>query len=1027
METKTRMLSVESTVFFKSDGKVLRQLVRVNLENNAEERDGLIVVRYGLLEERFPLGKVPLGPSNFDIYLKDIEQPIKVTFAFWSGEERLDDKTIDWQPQKKWDVHLVHYSHHDLGYTDIPSNTIREHIGFLDDVLKFCEETENWPEASRFRWLVEQGYSLVEYAENRPEETVERLMHFVRNGQVEVTALFGNQTMEMSSHEELVRLLYPTFEFKRKYGIEILTAAHNDIPGFSWGLASVLAAAGVKYFSPGVPSWYYGSDENRVHPLWDEDRVLSMKNPGGFWWEGPDGAKVLLWYNLHGKEWYPTSYHHALRELPERLAGLDADAYPYNQVLYTIRGGHRDNAPATNRTAYLAREWNENWAYPRLVSSTYKMFLTKLEEKFGGQLKILRGDVPGTDYSTAATCTPKETSVNRGAHEYLMAGEKLATLASLLSDYSYPRDTLNQAYRNVFYYDEHCWGMHQSGGPAMDGDWSEKSTFAYRAAALAHDVLQKSSNRIVDEIDYPEDGYYLTVFNPLSWERTDIVRAAARPWIGCGNPMHWIASSQADEGAVMVSASAIGRSVINPPQSLLEQPFELVDMATGAKVAYQLSCLVDPQAAQPFAAERFGIGKFDPAELTEIVFLAEGLPAIGYKTYRLVPCARWPKFAKTGNATRLQIENSFYQMQIDRRSGTLTSLYDKQLGRELVDTSADHPFAQMVVRSSESGQEQLVAIQDVAISENGPVFTTLKRKGVVLGCPQWTQEITLYHGLKRVDVNTRVLRDSTPMLEVYFAFPFQVDKPNFRFEATNAVIEPLRDQLPGTNTDYYAVQHWADVFEQDPETPSKDWGVVWSPVDTHMTEFGGLWPGYVSGAHHGVAPPGYGHPFLKTGEMIKGHIYALAMYNNFRTNFINVHPGESLLRYSFSSHNGDWQSASPWRFGWNALQPPVPVWMKGPKQGRLKQNASFLQLDAPNIILVTLKKAEDENGYICRFVEVQGKQTNLKLTAPAFSILHAFETTPIEENQRMLPCTEHEVFAIIKPFAIKTIRVILKE
>jgi hypothetical protein len=1026
METKARILSIESTVFFKSAGKDLRQLVRVNLENNGMERDGSIVVRAGALEESFPLGMVPPGLSRHDLYLKDIEQPVKVSFSGWLGEERLDEKIVDWQPQKKWEVHLVHYSHHDLGYTDIPSNTITEHIGFLDDVLKFCEQTENWPDANKFRWLIEQGYSLVEFSEHRPQEAVERLMHFVKNGQVEVTALFGNQTMEMSSHEELVRLLYPTFEFRRKYGIEIVSAAHNDIPGFSWGLASVLAAAGVKYFVPGVPTWYYGRDEDRVHPLWDEVEVLEMKNPGAFWWEGPDGAKVLLWYNLHGGEWAPSSYRHALRELPEILAGLDADHFPYDQVLYTIRGGHRDNAPATMQEAYLAKEWNENWAYPRLVSSTYKKFLGNFEQKYGGVLKTLRGDVPGTDYSAAAACTPKETSVNRGAHEYLMAGEKLASLAALLSDTTYPRSTLDRAYRNSIYYDEHCWGMHQSGGPAMDGDWSEKGAFAYRAAALAQDVVQKSSNRIVDEIEYPEEGYYLTVFNPLSWERSDVVRAAARPWIGCSNPMHWIASSQTDEGAMMVSASVIGRREITPPGSLLEQPFELVDVASGAKVAYQLSRLSDPQAAQPFAGERAAIGKFDPAELVEIVFLAEGLPAMGYKTYKLVPCARWPRFANSVKATRSQIDNPFYQVQIDRRSGSLTSLIDKKLGRELIDASAAHPFAQMVVRSSETGQEQVVAIEDAAISENGPVFTTLKRKGKVLGCPQVTQEITLYHGIKRIDVNTRVLRDSTPMLEVYFAFPFQVEHPQFRFEATNAVIEPLVDQLPGTNTDYYAVQHWADVFERDPESPSKDWGIVWSPVDTHMTEFGGLMPGYVSGAHHGVTPQGYGHPFRKAGEMTRGHIYALAMYNNFRTNFINVHPGESLLRYSFSSHNGDWQSASPWRFGWSALQPPATVWMKGPKQGSLKQEASFIQLDAANVVLVAMKKAEDEHGFIFRLVEVQGKQTNLTLTAPAFSIRHAFETTPVEEDRRMLPCTEHEVSIEIKPFAIRTIRVLLK-
>ncbi len=59
-----------------------------------------------------------------------------------------------------------------------------------------------------------------------------------------MTALFANEITELCGHEELVRLLYPSFELKRRFGIDITVAEHNDIPGFSWGLASALAGAG---------------------------------------------------------------------------------------------------------------------------------------------------------------------------------------------------------------------------------------------------------------------------------------------------------------------------------------------------------------------------------------------------------------------------------------------------------------------------------------------------------------------------------------------------------------------------------------------------------------------------------------------------------------------------------------------------------------------------------------------------------------------------------------------------------------
>jgi hypothetical protein len=253
------------------------------------------------------------------------------------------------------------------------------------------------------------------------------------------------------------------------------------------------------------------------------------------------------------------------------------------------------------------------------------------------------------------------------------------------------------------------------------------------------------------------------------------------------------------------------------------------------------------------------------------------------------------------------------------------------------------------------------------------------------------------------------------MREVYVAFPFQVEDPRFRFEAGDAVIEPTVDQWPGSNTDYYAVQHWAEVYNDQ-------CGVAWTPVDTPMAEFGGLWPGYVSGAHHGVTGPGYGHPFLRPGELERGHIYAMVSYNNFRTNFINVHPSEFVVRYSFGTHPGDWRGGRARAFGWNVTNPPLAVWMNGPQQGALPARASFCELDAANVMALTLKRAEDGNGLILRLVETEGRASTVRVVLPHLSLLHAFETNLVEENQRLLTCAEHEVQITVKPFAMTTLR-----
>lgn len=600
----------------------------------------------------------------------------------------------------------------------------------------------------------------------------------------------------------------------------------------------------------------------------------------------------------------------------------------------------------------------------------------------------------------------------------MLTAEKLSSIAALVANYDYPQAQIDAAYHEVFCFDCHCWGMSQPGGPAQDANWAEKGTFAYRGAALAHDLVIKASNKVVDAIHFPEEGVHLTLFNSLSWQRDEMVRVPLRTWQPHGKSIYWRPPQHPEDGPTLAFGSAVGRSIFDPPLDLFENPFQIIDMESGESIPYQLATLTDSQAAVPWAAERFALGKVDPRYLCEIVFKAEDLPPLGYKSYRIVSCAEWPQFRSTASINQQCLENRFLRLQFDPKSGLPTSLFDKELGQQLIDPEAAHGFGQLLGRWCETGSIEPGRVVDWQLVEDGPIYTVVRLKGEGPGCPAWTQEILLYHNCKRIDFNVRLLRDSTPMLELFYAFPFQVKSPCFRFEAVDTIIEPIHDQLPGTNTDYYAVQHWATVHNDR-------WGITWTSPDAPMVELGGLWPGYVSSAHHGVTSPGYGHPFLQAGQLQESHLYSLFMYNNFRTNFINVHPGEILLRYSFTSHVGDWQSGPARDFGWGVANPPLPVWKQGAQIGSLPPQASFCQIDAANVMILTFKRAEDGRGYILRLIETAGEEAVVKIVLPGLSVWEAYEADLVEQDQHLLPCSFNHVEVTVHAFSIKTIRILV--
>ena len=265
--------------------------------------------------------------------------------------------------------------------------------------------------------------------------------------------------------------------------------------------------------------------------------------------------------------------------------------------------------------------------------------------------------------------------------------------------------------------------------------------------------------------------------------------------------------------------------------------------------------------------------------------------------------------------TDKSIENRFFKVTLNPETGTVASIYDKELGIELVDKNAPHQVNQLITRWIKTGKEESPKIATIRKGQNGPVYASLVVSTSGAGCPQLTQEIILYDKIKRIDFSNRVLKDMTPTQEVYFAFPFKMDNPDFRFEGPLSVIKPLRDQFPGSNSNYYSVQHWADV--SDGKT-----GITFSPVDAHLVMFGGLNTSEISQAHHGVTPVTFGAPFVT--EMKKGHMYSFVMNSNFRTNMPPAQLGDILFRYSVTSHKGNWIEGRPRDFGWACRQSTYP-------------------------------------------------------------------------------------------------------
>ena len=85
--------------------------------------------------------------------------------------------------------------------------------------------------------------------------------------------------------------------------------------------------------------------------------------------------------------------------------------------------------------------------------------------------------------------------------------------------------------------------------------------------------------------------------------------------------------------------------------------------------------------------------------------------------------------------------------------------------------------------------------------------------------------------------------------------------------------------------------------------------------------------------------------------------------------------------------------------------------------------SSLLSVDRPNIVVETIKRAEDGQGIIIRCYESQRQRGEVTLTA-SFPLSSAWQTNLLEENHSALIPTGHSVTFFVKPYQIVTLRLV---
>ncbi|HZH33606.1 MAG TPA: glycoside hydrolase family 38 C-terminal domain-containing protein, partial [Pyrinomonadaceae bacterium] len=383
---------------------------------------------------------------------------------------------------------------------------------------------------------------------------------------------------------------------------------------------------------------------------------------------------------------------------------------------------------------------------------------------------------------------------HRLAENMTLTAEKFGTIAYLRGA-KYPDLALDKAWRQIFF------GSHHD---AITGTPSDSAfldlVHGYREAfELSKGALDDSLDFIAKQISTKPNFKSqisksqiipIVVFNPMSWKRTDIVRVNVR------FPTPILEYSICDEkGASVVYYETKANSV-----SIREKSEEIWKTSN-----------------------------------TDIEFTAKDVPSLGYKTFYV--CQTKSNKSRHWGGDIKTIENEFYKISVDeKRGGAITSIYDKQAEREIVNNQNGHFANEIAALREELTKKNVIYPAWEFWTTGEKIFSTSKpakvsgdinaasSKLLIFGempnMQKFVQTIELHKGIKRIDFKTELV-DYTGKDELFVVnFPLNLTGGALVTEDRFGTV--VRNNSKGfldfrTNTDklvsgapVYAVNNWAE-------------------------------------------------------------------------------------------------------------------------------------------------------------------------------------------------------------------------
>jgi len=813
------------------------------------------------------------------------------------------------------EVIVVFKTHFDIGYTDFAESVVRKYgSSMIEGALTNLDASMEMPPEERFVWTL-PGWPMQQVLDRSNPINKARVEMALKNGNFAIHALPITFETEASDLENLARCFRFSSDISKKYGLELpRDAKMTDVPSHSWVLPTLLKNAGVDFLHLGC-----------------NPASKSPELPLLFWWEGPDGSKLMTMYYA---KYYGTDL-------------VSPKGWPFKTWLALIPTNDNQGAPPAKEVQQTLQKIHELAPNAKIkigrISDFYDLLI-----KEDPDLPVVKGDMPDT-WIHGYMSMPKEVKTSRQTRRDMFALEALNTQLNLWTGSSDDiSKMIEKAAENSLLFDEHTFGLAISHGQAghwaygdefkllrsqgiydpIEKSWKEKGNRIYEAEKKIMPNYKDELERLAREINTKKP--HITVYNPLPWQRSGMVKFQIKSDHIKGNALKDLSSGN------------------------------IIPLTNKGNIIH---------------------------------FNVKDIPAMGYKTY--VPVEIVHKTSNTLKVTQQQsiIENEFFKIQLDASRGRIKSIIDKRTNREMVNQTSDYGFGNYLYERFSNEQTNSYANSYIkagwhwALDELGrpglsdELYSAVKESKARM---TYQQDELKVQAVMYFDKNDRIPHDynlivtlykGQPYVELHWAihgkeaeswpeagwipFSFNIKNPSFKAGRLGAVVDPAKDFIKGSNFDYYFLNTGIAVVDEN----GNGYGISSPDVPGISLDRPGLWK--------------------YSGEFIpeKPNVFFNLYNNQWSTNFTEWIEGSWNTRFyiwSINSYENEKDLITPSE----EFRMPMKASFSGEGKGNLPASKQGISLSKKGIQVTAFGPNTNGDGTLLRIWEQAGNSGDCIISLP---------------------------------------------